>query len=196
MRRLFLLGMLCFSVVLPSAAQRKGQIETGGCLFFNSSSDMNKNSHSQLFVQSWLGYHLHRNVGLDLEPGVNIDIRPDSMNVALIFITSVRFRLLDVGPNIYERREERWRMEWESSSIYASLGLGFWTDGYTLVEGTSSQHSGPAFMFGLGTQSRFGRFATMRIRLQYMSMIASEQEKIYSRSAFLVGLGFGTFIRG
>lgn len=195
MKRLFLVGVLLFLIVFPSAAQRKGQIETGGYLFFQASSDVQKKNHSQLFLQNWLGYQLHRNVGLDLEPGVNIDIRPDSINVTLVLMASLRFRLLNVAPNI-QRREDYWRLEMDASSVYASLGLGFWSDGYTLPDGTSINHSGPAFMVGIGTQSRFSRYAILRIKVQFMNMIAAEQEKLYSRSAFMVGFGFGTFIRG
>lgn len=186
---------LVFLLTVPTIAQRKGNSETGGYIMFSSYNEADKKNYGQLFLQNWIGYYISRSVGVDIEPALNIGFHPDSISVTLLMLASMRFRLFDMTPSGWRKIDYLRRDYGISSSLFAHIGFGYWSDGYSLTEGISESRSGPALMLGVGTQSRFGRWSTMRIKLQWVEMFSTSGSGGKGRSLILVGVGFGVFIR-
>ena len=180
---------------VPLMAQRKGAMEIGGTISFHSATNAEQRNQSELGLDGLLAYYLSRSIGIDIEPGVHIGILPDSVSISTLMLGSVRMKLFDLSPSGY-RKMDVYRMDLGiSSSVYANLGLGFWSEGYSLSQKPSTTYSGPALMAGLGTYSRFGRFSTLRVKLQFIELFPNGPVFTKRRTLVQVGMGFGLFIR-
>ncbi len=180
---------------LPLMAQRRGSTEIGGTISFHSNQDAQQRNYNDLGFDGLVCYYLSRNIGIDIEPGVNIGFQPDSVSIAMLMLGSVRVRLFDLSPSGY-RKNDIYRMDLGiSSSIFANLGAGLWSDGYSLSRNPSTTYSGPAIMAGIGTFSQFGRFSTLRVKLQFIELFPSGPVFTKRRTLVQIGVGFGLFIR-
>ncbi len=176
-------------------AQRRGSTEVGGTFTFHSASDADQRNVSELGLDGLVGFYLSHDVGIDLEPGFRIGFFPDSVNVSSLILGSVRMRLFDMSPSGY-RKGEIYRTDLGiSSSVFANIGFGFWSDGFSLSQKPGTSYSGPAIMAGIGTHSRFGRFSSLRVKLQWIELFPNGPIYTKRRSLVQIGMGFGIFIR-
>ena len=193
MKRAVVVLMLLCSV--PLMAQRKGSTEVGGSISFHSSQDAQQRNYSDLGFDGLIAYYLSRNIGIDIEPGVGISFQPDSVSISTLIMGSVRMRLFDLVPSGY-RKNDIYRLDLGvSSSIFANLGVGLWSEGYSLSQQPSTTYSGPAVMAGIGTFSQFGRFSTLRVKLQFIELFPGGEVFKKRRTLVQVGVGFGLFLR-
>lgn len=193
MKRAVVVLMLLCSV--PLLAQRKGSTEVGGSISFHSSQDAQQRNYSDLGFDGLIAYYLSRNIGIDIEPGVGISFQPDSVSISTLIMGSVRMRLFDLVPSGY-RKNDIYRLDLGvSSSIFANLGVGLWSEGYSLSQKPSTTYSGPAVMAGIGTFSQFGRFSTLRVKLQFIELFPGGEVFKKRRTLVQVGVGFGLFLR-
>lgn len=189
-----LLLLLCFWA-LPLMAQRRGATELGGSISFRSVSNAQQRNQSELGFDPLIAFYLNPKVSLDLEPGVRFGFDPDSVSVSMLMLASLRFHLFDMIPYGYNKTQ-RQRMDLGiSSSVFGHGGIGFWSEGYTLTQQPSTSFSGLALAVGLGTQSRFGRFSTLRVKLQYVELFPNGPVYNKRRSLIQIATGFGLFIR-
>jgi len=195
MRRLSGTVMLVVLLATAVAAQRRGSTEIGGGFNFHSYTDAAQRTIGQLGVEPLVSYYFSRKVGVDLEPGIRFGFYPDSVAVSMLFMGSLRVRLLDMSPSQFRKSDVR-RMDLGiSSSVFANFGVGVWSEGVTVTNEPAENYSGLAVMAGIGTQSCFGRFSTLRIKLQYVQMLPSGPVYTKQRSMVQIGVGFGIFIR-
>ena len=193
MKRAVVVLMLLCSV--PLMAQRKGSTEVGGSISFHSSQDAQQRNYSDLGFDGLIAYYLSRNIGIDIEPGVGISFQPDSVSISTLIMGSVRMRLFDLVPSGY-RKNDIYRLDLGvSSSIFANLGVGLWSEGYSLSQKPNTTYSGPAVMAGIGTFSQFGRFSTLRVKLQFIELFPGGEVFKKRRTLVQVGVGFGLFLR-
>ncbi|HOC90347.1 MAG TPA: hypothetical protein PKI90_12435 [bacterium] len=193
MKRAVVVLMLLCSV--PLMAQRKGSTEVGGSISFHSSQDAQQRNYSDLGFDGLIAYYLSRNIGIDIEPGVGISFQPDSVSISTLIMGSVRMRLFDLVPSGY-RKNDIYRLDLGvSSSIFANLGVGLWSEGYSLSQKPSTTYSGPAVIAGIGTFSQFGRFSTLRVKLQFIELFPGGEVFKKRRTLVQVGVGFGLFLR-
>ncbi len=191
-RAVVVLMLLCS---VPLMAQRKGSTEVGGSISFHSSQDAQQRNYSDLGFDGLIAYYLSRNIGIDIEPGVGISFQPDSVSISTLIMGSVRMRLFDLVPSGY-RKNDIYRLDLGvSSSIFANLGVGLWSEGYSLSQKPSTTYSGPAVIAGIGTFSQFGRFSTLRVKLQFIELFPGGEVFKKRRTLVQVGVGFGLFLR-
>jgi hypothetical protein len=189
--------LLLAVIVIPGfvLAQKKGAMEVGGSFSFHSNTDADQRNYSQLGLDGLLAYYLNKDFGIDIEPGILMGIRPDSISISTLFMGSFRMRLFDLSPSGY-RKMDLYRMDLGIvSSVYANLGVGFWSEGYSLTDKPSTTYSGPAALVGIGTYSRFGRFSTLRVKLQFIELFPNGPLYKNRRTLVQVGIGFGLFLR-
>ncbi len=195
MRRIDIMILLCLTMTIPAVAQRRGSAEVGGSVYFRTHSDAAQRQTSELGVDVLLGYYFSPSVGMDFEPGVRFGFYPDSVSVSMLFMNSIRIRLLDMAPGGFRRPELMNTDLGISSSVFLNLGAGMWSEGWALPDQKGETYTGPALMAGIGTQSRFGRFSTLRVKVQYIELFPSGPVFSKRRSMMQVGVGFGIFIR-
>jgi hypothetical protein len=194
-RRTFLLVAGLVLLTLPASAQRRGAIEAGGFLALHSFSAADRANQAQISMDGLLGYYMNRDLGFDIEPSLNLLVNPDSVGVTLMLLGSLRIRLFDMGP-AGVRKSDLLRTDYGiTSSCLANVGVGYWSDGFSFTEKPATHTGGPAIMVGIGTQSLFGRFSTIRVRCQWIEMLTRGDSKGRGGSMLLVGVGFGVFLR-
>ena len=194
MRRVAMVVLLLLCA-LPLQAQKSGAVEVGGSFSFHSATDAAERNYSELGLEGLVCYYLGKSTAIDIEPGIRLELDPDSTSISTLFLGSFRLKLWDLSPSGY-RKNDIYRMDLGiSSSIYANLGAGFWTEGYSLTQKPGETYAGPALMAGLGSFSRFGRFSTLRIKFEFIQLLPNGPLFTKRRTIVQVGAGFGLFIR-
>lgn len=195
MKRSFCIAAGLLLLALSASAQHRGAIEAGGTLSLHSFSRASEDNQTQVNLEGLLGYYINHDLGFDFEPSLSLRINPDSVGVTAMVLGSLRIRLFDMGPSGV-RKADLLRTDYGiTSSVLANVGLGYWSDGFSFTEKQATHTGGPAIMFGIGTQSLFGRFSTMRVRCQWIEMLTRGDSKGKGGSMLLVGVGFGVFLR-
>ncbi|HNW59096.1 MAG TPA: hypothetical protein PKI62_05435 [bacterium] len=188
-------GVLLLLCALPLHAQKSGAVEVGGSFTFHSNTDADERNYSELGLDGLVCYYLGKTMAIDIEPGIRLGLAPDSTDISTLFLGSLRMKLWDLSPSGY-RKNDIYRMDLGiSSSIYANIGAGVWTEGFSLTQKPGETYAGPALMAGVGSFSRFGRFSTLRIKFQFIELFPSTQVYTKRRTIVQVGAGFGLFIR-
>jgi len=176
-------------------AQRKGALETGGAFSFKNISTADSGSQNHLNIEALIGYYLSRSVIIEIEPSIQFDSANDLSSTSVVLLGGFAFRFLDMAPYEYRLREYRKMDLGVTAGVFASMGIGFWSDALSSSNQTSASHSAGAIAAGLGTRSGFGKFTVLRTKAQIVYLLPSTAPYDKARTVFQIGVGFSVFVR-
>ncbi|MBD3373927.1 hypothetical protein GF406_02730 [candidate division KSB1 bacterium] len=195
MKSIWIVWIVLFCGMSSVWAQRQGAMEMGGSFSFRNMSSADQETRNLMSMQGVIGYYLGPAALVELEPTIDLVFNQDQTQIQTSFLVGPSIRVVDMAPDYYRRPQYRKRDLGVVAAVFASAGVGFWSEGISQSNTDAINETGAAVSAGLGTHSSFGKSTLLRTKAQILYLFPGSNVITSSRTIFQVSVGFSVFVK-